>query len=135
MKKINYLMAMFIAAVLCVGLVSCHKSKNDDPEPEAKYLSAEDFAKSTWNGQDDRGLAIQLKVESTSSAKLTYTPKSAAKNTDPTPVTITIEYTYTASTGAFSGKGKEDGFSYSATLKDQKNMSIKIPTGTFDLKR
>ena len=134
MKKINYLMAMFIAAVLCVGLVSCKKSKNDD-DPQPTFLSVDDFAKSTWNGKDDRDLAILLKVESASVAKLTYTPTSAAKNTDPTPVTITIDYTYNASTGAFSGKGKEDNFSYSATLKDQKNMSIKIPTGTFDLKR
>ena len=134
MKKINYLMAMFIAAVLCVGLVSCKKSKHDD-DPQPTFLSVDDFAKSTWNGQDDRGNAILLKVESASVAKLTYTPKSAVKNTDPQPVTITIEYTYTPATGAFSGKGKEDNYSYSATLKDQKNMSIKIPTGTFDLKR
>ena len=127
-------MAMFIAAVLCVGLVSCHKSKNDDPEPEAKYLTSAEFAKTTWNGQDDRGLAIQLKVESTTSAKLTYTPKSVAKNTDPTPVTVTITYTYNQETGNFTGNG-DDNFSYSASLKDKQNMSIKIPTGTFDLKR
>ena len=133
MKKIHYLMAMFVAAVLCVGLVSCKKHK-DEPEPESPYLTADEFAKSTWNGQDDRSLAITLKVESASSAKLTYTPKSAAKNTDPVPVTVSINYSYVPTTGTFSGTG-DDNFSYSASLKDKKNMSIKIPTGTFNLSR
>lgn len=133
MKKINYLMAMFIAAVLCVGLVSCKKSKNDDPKPESQYLTIEEFAKSTWTGSDGTN-AITLKVETASVAKLTYTPKTVKKNVGNDPVTVTINYTYNITTGAFSGTG-DDGNSYSAKLTDKSNMSIKIPTGTYDLKR
>ena len=59
MKKINYLLAMFVAAVLCVGLVSCKKSKNEDePQPTSQFLTVDEFAKSTWTGQDNDGNAI-----------------------------------------------------------------------------
>ena len=132
MKKINYLMAMFVAAVLCVGLVSCKKSKNDDPE--AKYLTVDEFAKSTWTGVDNNSNTITLKVESASVAKLTYVPQPAKKNTDGTPVTVTINYTFNASSASFTGTG-DDGFSYSATLSSATAMKIKIPTGSFDLTR
>ncbi|MBQ3619340.1 MAG: hypothetical protein II939_14425 [Bacteroidales bacterium] len=138
MKKINYLMAMFIAAVLCVGLVSCKKSKNDDdPQPEqSKFLTVDEFAKSTWTGTDDKGNAITLKVESASVAKVTYFKTTQAKNTDPTPVTITISgYTYNFSTGKFQGTGVEDSFPYEATLSDKNNMQLKMPLGTFPMKR
>ena len=137
MKKINYLMAMFIAAVLCVGLVSCKKSNNDDPkpEPESQFLSLDEFAKSTWTGKDGDGNAITLKVESASLAKVTYFKKSVAKNTDPVPVTITINgYTYDFNTGVFSGTG-DDNFTYKASLKTKTTISIQIPIGTFDLTR
>ena len=126
-------MAMFVAAVLCVGLVSCKKSKNDDPE--AKYLTVDEFAKSTWSGVDNNNNTITLKVESASVAKLTYVPQTAKKNTDPDPVTITINYTFNASSASFAGTGAEDGFSYSATLSSATAMQIKIPTGSFDLTR
>ena len=126
-------MAMFVAAVLCVGLVSCKKSKNDDPE--AKYLTVDEFAKSTWSGVDNNNNTITLKVESASVAKLTYVPQTAKKNTDPNPVTITINYTFNASSASFAGTGAEDGFSYSATLSSATAMQIKIPTGSFDLTR
>lgn len=138
MKKINYLMAMFIAAVLCVGLVSCKKSKNDDdPQPEqSKFLTLDEFAKSTWNGTDNNGNAVTLKVESASAAKVTYFKPAVSKNTDPTPVTVNINgYTYDFATGKFKGTGTEDSFAYEATLSDKNNMQLKMPLGTIAMKR
>ena len=137
MKKINYLLAMFVAAVLCVGLVSCKKSKNEDePQPTSQFLTVDEFAKSTWTGKDNDGNAITLKVESASVAKVTYFTKTVAKNTDPVPVTITINgYTYDFATGKFKGTGVEDSFAYEATLSDKNNMQLKMPLGTFPLKR
>ena len=136
MKKINYLMAMFIAAVLCVGLVSCKKSKNDDPKPESQYLTIDEFAKSTWNGTDNNGNAVTLKVESETVAKVTYFKPAVTKNTDPTPVTVNISgYTYNFSTGKFQGTGVEDSFAYEASLSDKNNMQLKMPLGTFPMKR
>lgn len=138
MKKINYLMAMFIAAVLCVGLVSCKKSKNDDgPQPEqSKFLTIAEFAKSTWNGTDKNGNAVTLKVESETVAKVTYFQTTQAKNTDPTPVTITISgYTYDFASGKFKGTGVEDNFPYEATLSDKNNMQLKMPLGDVAMKR
>lgn len=137
MKKINYLMAMFIAAVLCVGLASCHKSKNDDPQPEqSKFLTLDEFANSTWNGTDKKGNAVTLKVESESAAKVTYFKPSVTKNTDPIPVTVNInDYTYDFASGKFKGTGTEDSFPYEATLSDKNNMQLKMPLGTVAMKR
>ncbi|MBR2887817.1 MAG: hypothetical protein IKB95_06290 [Bacteroidales bacterium] len=137
MKKINYLMAMFIAAVLCVGLASCHKSKGGEDEPEqSKFLTIAEFAKSTWNGTDKNGNAVTLKVESETVAKVTYFKTTAAKNTDPTPVTITISgYTYDFASGKFKGTGVEDNFPYEATLSDKNNMQLKMPLGDVAMKR
>ncbi len=137
MKKINYLMAMFIAAVLCVGLASCHKSKGGEDEPEqSKFLTIAEFAKSTWNGTDKNGNAVTLKVESETVAKVTYFKPAVTKNTDPTPVTVNISgYTYNFSTGKFQGTGVEDSFPYEATLSDKNNMQLKMPLGDVAMKR
>ena len=126
MKKISFLMVMFMAALLCMTTISCGKSGGgDEPEPESPYLTLEQFAKKTWSGSDAAGHGISLKVQSTTKASLTYTPKSVAKNTDPTPVTVDITYTYDEKTGKFKGTGS-DSNEYTASMKSKTELEFYV---------
>ena len=119
-------MVMFMAAVLCMTTVSCSKSdKKDEPQPESPYLTLEEFAKKSWSGSDQSGHGVSLKMQSTTKAQLQYTPKSVAKNTDPTPVNVDINYTYDPTTGKFKGTGNDNN-EYTASLKTKTELEFYV---------
>ena len=120
MKKINYLMAMFIAAVLCVGLVSCKKSKNDD-SPD--FPTAQQFLK-TWNGVDSKGNGVSLKVNDATSATFSYIASTAKKNTQEAK-TVQITYTYDPSNGKFTGTD-DDNYTYEASFKSATELNFSL---------
>jgi len=126
MKKISFLMVMFMAAVLCMT-TSCKKSDNngEEPQPQAKYLTLEEFAKKSWSGADAQGHGVSLAVQSTTKAKLQYTPKSVSKNTDPEPVSVDIVYEFDPINATFKGTGNDNN-EYTAKLKSKTELEFYV---------
>lgn len=128
---------LFAALVLmaCV-VVSCGGGGggSDEPSPTptpavtAKYLTEDEFAKSSWKGEFN-GKELTLDVTGKTSMTLKYyVVKTVSKNTDPEyeQKTVSITYTFDAAKGVASGSGKVDGAdqAYTATLTSKTAMKF-----------
>ena len=129
MKKI---ITILLAAMVCLS-ISCKDDDDDNKEPEtsAKYLTAAQFASSSWTGSDTNG-EVNLSVTSTTNMTLTYyEPATISKNVDPepaTPKTVKITYTFNEGEGTFSGSG-DNSASYSGKLTSTTALLLKMPSG------
>ena len=107
---------------------------SDEPSPTptpavtAKYLTEDEFAKSSWKGEFN-GKELTLDVTGKTSMTLKYyVVKTVSKNTDPEyeQKTVSITYTFDAAKGVASGSGKVDGAdqAYTATLTSKTAMKF-----------
>ncbi|MBQ3655217.1 MAG: hypothetical protein II956_00020 [Bacteroidales bacterium] len=138
MKNIKILFAVFLAAMVCLT-VSCKKEdkNNDEPEKTAKYLTATEFASSSWTGQDSKQKEVTLTVSNTTNMTLKYyVVKTVSKTTQETfePKEVTITYTFNEEQGTFSGTGNDNN-SYSGTLSSKTSLSLKMPSGNVTLSK
>jgi hypothetical protein len=132
MKKISILFATLVVLVACI-VVSCGSNSKGGDEPggggeqvTAKFLTEDEFAKSSWKGEYN-GKELTLDVTSKTSMTLKYyVVKAASKNTDPQyeQKTVTITYSFDAAKGVATGSA--DNVAYVATLsaKDKMNFTM-----------
>ncbi|MBQ2099295.1 MAG: hypothetical protein II480_14025 [Bacteroidales bacterium] len=135
MKKFTILFAGLMILMACV-VVSCGGGKSDDnnneePEgPTAKYLTADQFAKTSGKGEKN-GKDLTLDVTSKTSMTLKYYEKTAvSKHTDPDPteafkeVTVTITYSFDAAKGVATGSANNVAYVATLTAKDKMDFTM-----------
>ena len=126
-------------------VVSCGKGSDDnggtgDPSDQsnttttAKFLTADEFAKSTWTGADDVTLVVTKE-----SMAFTYKEKVAvSKNTEDheteKTVTVQIKYDFDEAKATFTGTG-DDNKSYSGTLSSKDAMTFLQDGKSYSLNR
>ena len=129
MKKFTFFLTALFVVMACV-VASCGKSSDggdDTTVSEAKYLTADEFAKSTWKGDKYN---VKLVVSSKTAMTLTYTvdvpvSKNAGEETKEETKTVQITYQFSEKDGSFSGSGDDNG-SYSGILTSKTAMTFKL---------
>lgn len=137
MNKITLLIAALFVALL--GLtVSCKKGGSSGSD--AKFLTAESFVATQWDGVTANGQIASLKVNSASLMVYTYYVKveAVSKNTDGdkfVKTTVNITYQFDEAAGTFSGTGKEDSFNYTGSLQSTSSMQFNMKGQTVALSK
>ena len=143
MKKISILFAMLILVMACV-VVSCGSSSSGGDEPNnggggeqvtAKFLTEDEFAKSSWKGEYN-GKELTLDVTGKTSMTLKYyVVKSVSKNTDPQyeQKTVNITYSFDAAKGVATGSA--DNVAYVATLTAKDKMDFTMGSESVKLSK
>ncbi|MBO7463977.1 MAG: hypothetical protein J6T96_15430 [Bacteroidales bacterium] len=132
MKKITSIFAMFIVLMTCV-VMSCGSSSSGGDEPNnggdpgsAKFLTEDEFARSSWKGEKD-GKELTLDVTSKTSMTLKYyVLKTLSKNTDPEydQVTVNITYAFDAAKGVATGSANNVAYVATLTAKDKLDFTM-----------
>ncbi len=132
MKKFSILFATLIVLMACV-VVSCGSSSSGGDEPNnggdnvtAKFLTADEFARSSWQGEKE-GKELTLDVTSKTSMTLKYyVLKTVSKNTDPEyeQVTVNITYAFDAAKGVATGSANNVAYVATLTAKDKLDFTM-----------
>ncbi|MBQ2098281.1 MAG: hypothetical protein II480_08885 [Bacteroidales bacterium] len=134
MKKISILFAMLILVMACV-VVSCGSSSSGGEQVAAKYLTEDEFAKSSWKGVfNDNELSLDVTGKTSMTLKY-YVVKSVSKNTDPQyeQKTVNITYSFDAAKGVATGSA--DNVAYVATLTAKDKMDFTMGSESVKLSK
>ena len=131
MKKISILFATLAVFVACVVMSCGGSSSSGGDEPNnggvtVKFLTEDEFAKSSWKGEMN-GKELTLDVTSKTSMTLKYYEVvSVAKNTDPqyNLVTVVITYAFDAEKGVASGSANNVVYTATLTAKDKLDFTM-----------
>ena len=134
MKKFSFLFAALIVLMACV-MVSCGSSSSGGDDPNnggggekvtAKFLTEDEFAKSSWKGEKN-GKDLTLDVTSKTSMTLKYWEvKTMSKNDDPTfeEKTVNITYAFDAAKGVATGSANNVAYVATLTAKDKMDFTM-----------
>lgn len=125
---------MLILVMACV-VVSCGSSSSGGEQVTAKFLTEDEFAKSSWKGEYN-GNELSLDVTSKTSMTLKYyVVKSVSKNTDPQyeQKTVNITYSFDAAKGVATGSA--DNVAYVATLTAKDKMDFTMGSESVKLSK
>ncbi|MBQ4405949.1 MAG: hypothetical protein II852_02950 [Bacteroidales bacterium] len=133
MKKLSILFAMIIVLMACVVMSCGGSSSSGGDEPNnggdpgsAKFLTEDEFARSSWKGEKD-GKELTLDVTSKTSMTLKYyVLKTVSKNTDPEyeQVTVNITYAFDAAKGVATGSANNVAYVATLTAKDKLDFTM-----------
>ncbi len=126
---------MIIVLMACV-VMSCGSSSSggsDEPnnggggeQVTAKFLTEDEFAKSSWKGEFN-GKELTLDVTSKTSMTLKYyVLKTVSKNTDPQyeQKTVNITYSFDAAKGVATGSADNVAYVGTLTAKDKMDFTM-----------
>ena len=126
---------MLILVMACV-VVSCGSSSNGGEQVTAKFLTEDEFAKSSWKGEYN-GNELSLDVTSKTSMTLKYYVATLSKNTETDPTgsfkTVTITYSFDAAKGVATGSA--DNVAYVATLTAKDKMDFTMGSESVKLSK
>jgi|GEM_PF-2574965 len=130
MKKISILFATLAVLMACVVMSCGGSSSSGGDEPNngvtVKFLTEDEFAKSSWKGEMN-GKELTLDVTSKTSMTLKYyVLKTVSKNTDPEyeQVTVNITYAFDAAKGVASGSADNVVYTATLTAKDKLDFTM-----------
>ena len=124
---------MIIVLMACVVMSCGGSSSSGGDEPNnggdpgsAKFLTEDEFARSSWKGEKD-GKELTLDVTSKTSMTLKYyVLKTVSKNTDPEyeQVTVNITYAFDAAKGVATGSANNVAYVATLTAKDKLDFTM-----------
>lgn len=119
---------MLILVMACV-VVSCGSSSSGGEQVTAKFLTEDEFAKSSWKGVfNDNELSLDVTSKTSMTLKYYEKKEAISKNTNPDPTyeqkTVTITYSFDAAKGVATGSADNVAYVGTLTAKDKMDFTM-----------